>query len=118
MYTLNYHHLKYFWAIARLGSLTKASEELNLTPQTVSSQIRDLEEGLGKKLFERSGRRLVLTDTGHMVNQYAEEIFSTGKELMDVIRGLPSKTRSVFQLGLPMCCQSSLRTACLDPPSA
>jgi LysR family transcriptional activator of nhaA len=62
MYSLNYQHLRYFWAVARHGNLTRASSELHLTPQTVSAQIRDLENGLEVELFSREGRRLVLTD--------------------------------------------------------
>lgn len=90
MYRLNYQHLRYFWAVSRHGNLTRASAELHLTPQTVSSQIHDLEDGLGEKLFSRQGRRLVLTDIGRVVFRYADEIFSLGRELQDVIRGLPA----------------------------
>ena len=90
MYRLNYQHLRYFWAVSRHGNLTRASAELHLTPQTVSSQIHDLEDGLGEKLFARQGRRLVLTDIGHMVFRYADEIFSLGRELQDAVRGLPA----------------------------
>ena len=91
MYRLNYQHLRYFWAVSRHGNLTRASAELQLTPQTVSSQIHDLEDGLGEKLFARQGRRLVLTDIGHVVFRYADEIFSLGRELQDVVRGLPAE---------------------------
>jgi len=90
VYRLNYQHLRYFWAVSRHGNLTRASAELHLTPQTVSSQIHDLEDGLGEKLFARQGRRLVLTDIGHVVFRYADEIFSLGRELQDVVRGLPA----------------------------
>lgn len=87
---LNYHHLRLFWAVAHEGTLTRASEKLHLTPQTVSTQVRDLERALGEKLFERSGRVLVLTDVGHVVLRYADEVFSVGQELLDTLRGLPS----------------------------
>ena len=90
MYRLNYQHLRYFWAVSRHGNLTRASAELHLAPQTVSSQIHDLEDGLGEKLFARQGRRLVLTDIGHVVFRYADEIFGLGRELQDVVRGLPA----------------------------
>lgn len=89
MYSLNYQHLRYFWTVSRHGNLTRASRELHLAPQTVSTQIRDLEDGLGEKLFARQGRRLVLTDIGRVVFRYAEEIFGLGQELHDVVRGLP-----------------------------
>ena len=90
MESINYHHLRYFWAVARAGSLTRASEQLSLTPQTVSTQIRDLERALGEKLFHRTGRRLVLTDGGQLVYRYADEIFSLGQELMETLQGRPS----------------------------
>jgi len=91
VYTLNYQHLKYFWAVSRHGNLTRASAELLLTPQTVSTQIRDLEKGLGMELFSREGRRLVLTDIGRVVYRYADEIFNIGREIQDVVRGLPGR---------------------------
>ena len=91
MYSLNYQHLKYFWAVSRHGNLTRASAELLLTPQTVSTQIRDLEKGLGVELFSREGRRLVLTDIGRVVYRYADEIFNIGREIQDVVRGLPDR---------------------------
>jgi len=86
---LNYHHLLYFWLVAREGSLASASRELRLAPSTVSGQIRSLERALGEKLFARSGRRLVLTEIGRIVYRYADEIFSLGRELRDVIKGRP-----------------------------
>ncbi len=87
METLNYHHLRLFWAVAREGNLTRASAQMYLTPQTVSSQIRDLESALGEKLFARVGRRMVLTDVGRTVLGYADEIFAAGRELEETLRG-------------------------------
>ena len=87
MDSLNYNHLRYFWAIARRGSLTLASKDLHLTPQTISTQIQTLEENLGEQLFNRTGRRLVLTEAGHVAFQFAEEIFSLGRELTDTFAG-------------------------------
>jgi LysR family transcriptional activator of nhaA len=87
---INYHHLLYFWTTARTGSIAKASQELLLSPPTISSQISSLEKQLGEKLFVRSGRRLVLTEAGHVVFRYAEEIFSLGRELTDTLRGRPT----------------------------
>lgn len=89
--SLNYHHLRLFWAVAREGNLTRASGELGLKPQTVSAQIRDLEGELDEKLFMRSGRRLVLTNTGTLVFRFADEIFSVGQELLETLRGQPSE---------------------------
>lgn len=84
---LNYHHLLYFWLVARRGSVAAASAELGLAPPTLSAQIRTLEDNLGAKLFQRSGRRLVLTDVGKLVMPYAEEIFALGRELNDAVKG-------------------------------
>jgi LysR family transcriptional regulator, transcriptional activator of nhaA len=84
---LNYHHLQYFWMVAKHGSITRASAELRLAHPTISGQIRRLEEVLGEKLFARSGRNLVLTDRGRIAFRYADEIFSLGQELQDSIKG-------------------------------
>ena len=84
---LNYHHLLYFWVVAREGSVTRAAAELRLGQPTISAQLRSLEESLGQKLFRRAGRNLVLTDAGREVLRYADEIFSLGRELLDTVRG-------------------------------
>lgn len=86
---LNYHHLHYFWLVAREGSLANASKTLRLAQSTVSGQIQTLERALGEELFARSGRRLVLTEIGRVVYRYADEIFSLGRELQDAIKGRP-----------------------------
>jgi LysR family transcriptional activator of nhaA len=86
---LNYHHLHYFWLVAREGSLASASKTLRLAQSTVSGQIQTLERNLGEDLFARSGRRLVLTEIGRVVYRYADEIFSLGRELQDAIKGRP-----------------------------
>ncbi len=78
---LNYNHLLYFWTVAREGSIIKATQELHLTPQTISGQLKLLEDAIGEPLFSRVGRGLTLTETGHMVYQYADEIFTLGAEL-------------------------------------
>lgn len=97
---LNYHHLLYFWAVAREGSVTRASEQLHLAQPTVSGQLKALEEALGEKLFERSGRRLVLTDVGRVVFRYADEIFSLGRELQDTLKGRPTGRPIRFTVGV------------------
>jgi LysR family transcriptional activator of nhaA len=91
---LNYHHLFYFWTVAREGSITAASEKLLLSPATISAQIRELETALGQKLFERSGRGLSLTEVGQMAYRYAGEIFALGRELVDSLQG-PSLPRAI-----------------------
>lgn len=87
---LNYHHLLYFWLTAKTGSVTQASEELRLSQSTVSAQIRALELALDEKLFRRHGRRLVPTETGRIVFQYADEIFALGREMVDTVKDRPT----------------------------
>jgi LysR family transcriptional activator of nhaA len=87
---LNYHHLLYFWAVARYGSVVRASAELRLAQPTISGQVRRLEDVLGEKLFDRVGRKLVLTDVGRTVFRYADEIFSLGQDLMGNLKGRSS----------------------------
>ena len=87
---LNYHHLLYFWTVVRAGSIHKASQELRVSPPAISTQLKLLEEQLVEKLLTRSGRRLVLTDTGRVVFAYAEDIFALGRELLDVVRSRPT----------------------------
>ena len=84
---LNYHHLLYFWMVAKHGSITRASTELRLAHPTISGQIHRLEEVLGEKLFARSGRNLVLTDSGRIAFRYADEIFALGQEFQDTLKG-------------------------------
>jgi LysR family transcriptional activator of nhaA len=87
---LNYHHLLYFWTVAREGGVSRAAEKLRLRQPTISAQVRLLEEAVGGKLFERQGRRLVLTDVGRVVYRYADEIFGLGQELLDALKGRSS----------------------------
>lgn len=84
---LNYHHLLYFWMVAKKGSIARACVELRLAQPTISGQLRALEENLGEKLFARQGRGLALTEAGQVVYRYAEEIFALGGELTDVLKG-------------------------------
>ena len=97
---LNYSHLKYFWAVAREGSIAKASEVLHLTPQTISGQLKLLEESVGDALFSRIGRGLVLTETGHLVFHYADEIFSLGSELSARLKTGGTGIRANLRVGV------------------
>ncbi len=97
---LNYNHLQYFWAVAREGSVTRAAESLHLTPQTISGQLRLLEESVGQPLFDRVGRRLVLSEMGHVVMEYADEIFAIGAELSQVVRGQKTSGHSLLSVGI------------------
>ncbi len=87
MQWLNYHHLLYFWTVVREGGVSRAAEKLRLAQPTVSAQVKLLEDTLGEPLFDRQGRRLVLTDTGRIVYRYADEIFGIGHELMETLKG-------------------------------
>jgi LysR family transcriptional regulator, transcriptional activator of nhaA len=89
MHWINYHHLLYFWVVAREGSIAKACEVLHLAQPTISSQLHKLERGLGGKLFDRVGRNLQLTDMGRLVFRYAEDIFALGQEMVDAVKGRP-----------------------------
>lgn len=84
---LNFHHLLYFWRVAKTGHLTQVANELHVSQSALSNQIRQLEDRLGEALFERTGRRLVLTDTGLLVLSYAETIFGLGQELLGRLQG-------------------------------
>ena len=82
---LNYHHLYYFWMVAKEGTVSAAAERLHLARPTVTSQIRDLENSVGQKLFRHKGRALVLTEFGQDVFRYADEIFAIGHELRNFV---------------------------------
>ena len=97
---LNYHHLLYFWTVARKGSIAAASQELRLAAPTISNQIRKLEDSLGEKLFQRSGRALVLTDMGRIAMRYADEIFSLGQEFTDTMKDRPTGRPLRFCVGI------------------
>lgn len=84
---LNYHHLRYFHAVAHDGNLTRAAERLNVSQSALSTQIRQLEDRLGHALFERVGRRLELTEVGRITLDHADRIFETGNDLLATIRG-------------------------------
>ncbi|EKE85348.1 LysR family transcriptional regulator [Idiomarina xiamenensis] len=85
MRNLNFHHLYYFWTVAKEGHLTRAAEKLNVSQSALSSQIKQLEGQLKHDLFHRQGRTLLLTDVGHLVLEYAESIFNLGSELLSVM---------------------------------
>ena len=86
---LNYHHLRYFWTVAKEGGLARAAAKLHVSQPSISEQIRELEEAFGEKLFRREGRSNKLTDAGQVVFGYAEEIFALGRELMNAVKQRP-----------------------------
>jgi LysR family transcriptional regulator, transcriptional activator of nhaA len=97
---LNYNHLLYFWTVAREGSITRASQSLHLTPQTISGQLKQLELSVGSPLFDKVGRRLVLSETGNVVRQYADEIFSLGAELTQRMKSQQPGVPRAFHVGV------------------
>lgn len=97
---MNYKHLHYFWTVAKEGSIARASERLHLTPQTISGQLTLLEEYYGVKLFNKVGRRLELSQVGHQVLSYADEIFSLGNELEQMMTDLPSFRPQILKVGI------------------
>ena len=112
---VNYKHLHYFWAVAREGGVARASERLNLTPQTISGQLSLLEEHLGVDLFTRVGRNLELTETGRLVLSYADEIFSLGGELEEMIHQLPEGRPQLFRVGVVDVLPKSIAHRILEP---
>lgn len=112
---MNLKHLLYFWKVASSGSVARASEELHLTPQTISGQIQLLQQDLGTELFARSGRRLELTEAGRFVLGYAKEIFSLKSELEALIRLQPHGRPSEFRCGVSDAMPESLAYRLLEP---
>ena len=97
---LNYTHLLYFWTVAREGSIAKAAKVLHLTPQTISGQLKLLEQSVDESLFVRVGRGLALTETGQVVNQYADEIFQLGAELTQRVKSKQALIPTTFNVGI------------------
>ncbi len=115
---MNYKHLHYFWVAAKAGGVVRAGQQLHTTPQTLSSQIKLLEERLGRRLFERSGRKLALTDDGREVLRYADEIFALGSELEAAMRGAPRGTGRAeleFRVGVAELVVKSMAYRLLEP---
>lgn len=97
---LNYHHLRYFWTVAKEGSLARAAAKLHVSQPSISEQVRDLEDALGEKLFRREGRGNKLTDVGRMVFGYADEIFALGRELLNAVKQRPGTQTLRFYVGV------------------
>lgn len=113
---MNLKHLFYFWKVARHGGVMRASEAIHITPQTLSGQIKLLEDSLGTALFARQGRTLELTDAGRLALEYAEEIFTLDAELEQALRNFPDKNRPVeFRVGVSDALPKSLAYRLLRP---
>ena len=112
---LNYHHLLYFWMVAREGTILRAAEKLHIGQPAISTQLRSLEESLGQKLFQKSGRTLQLTETGKTVYRYADEIFSLGRELIDTLKGHPVGKPVRFVVGVVEAMPKLMARRLLEP---
>lgn len=112
---LNYHHLLYFWTVARTGSISAASKELRLASPTISNQIRKLEDNLGEELLRRSGRKLVLTDMGRIAMRYADEIFSLGQEFTSTMKERPTGRPLRFCVGIADVLPKTIAFRLIEP---
>jgi LysR family transcriptional activator of nhaA len=99
MRDLNFNHLHYFWSVAHEGSLTRAAERLNLSQSAVSVQIQKLERQIGHPLFDRLGKKLILTEAGQIALDYADTVFKAGDELISTLRGGPLASRQILRVG-------------------
>jgi LysR family transcriptional activator of nhaA len=115
---LNYHHLMYFWVVAKEGGLVPAGKVLRLSHPTLSAQIRTLEDHLGEKLFQKEGRKLALTEMGRTVFRYAEEIFSVGRELLEVVKGRAHGQQLRFDVGIADAVPKLIVRRLLEPALA
>lgn len=111
---LNYHHLRYFRAVAHEGNLTRAAEKLFVSQSAVSVQIRKLEQALGHDLFDRVGRDLVLTEAGRIALDHADEIFSVGRQLVDIL-GERGQERVVLRIGSQATLSRNFQLRFLEP---
>jgi LysR family transcriptional activator of nhaA len=115
MAALNFKHLRYFWAVAKSGSIARASVQLHVTPQSISSQLAELEAALGVTLLRRAGRGLEVTDIGQRVVGYAEEIFGLEDELLAVVREQDRRTALPFRIGIADSVPKSLTYRVVEP---
>ncbi|MEI8241840.1 MAG: transcriptional activator NhaR [bacterium] len=112
---MNYHHLQYFWQVAKEGSLTRAAARLRLSPSTLSGQIHAFERVLGQQLFARVGRRLELTAPGRVVYRYADDIFTLGAEMQDALQDHPAGLPLRLQVGIVDAVPKMVASVLLQP---
>ena len=112
---LNFKHLRYFWVVAKQGSVIKASESLHVTPQTISGQINQLEADIGQALFTKAGRGLLLTNVGKLVLSYAEEIFALSGELEERLQHVEEDQPIVLRIGVADAVPKSIASRVLKP---
>lgn len=115
MQRLNYHHLHYFWSVAKVGKLTEAAEMLHVSQSAVSTQIKQLEDILGQPLFVRRGRRLVLSEAGHIAFSYADDIFRRGEELAALLTQGRHPERQLVRIGAVATLSRNFQEAFIAP---
>lgn len=115
MAELNYHHLRYFWAVAQDGNLTRAAERLHVSQSSVSVQIKKLEAQLGQQLFERRGRQLELTEAGSIALDYANTMFDLGDELLGTLSDQVGASRRVLRVGAQATLSRNFQISFLQP---
>jgi len=115
MASLNFKHLRYFWMVAKTGSIARAAEQLHLTPQSISGQLGEFDKTLGVELLRRAGRNLELTDSGRRILSYAEEIFTIGDELLDVLRDQKARKAVPFRIGIADSVSKSVAYRLVEP---
>jgi LysR family transcriptional regulator, transcriptional activator of nhaA len=115
---LNFHHLRYFWVVAREGSVSRAAKRLRVTQPTISGQLRDLQEALGEPLFRRAGRQLVLTDVGKAALEIADEIFALGDQFLDTVKGKAAGRPQRLAVGISDAVPKQVAYRILEPAVA
>ena len=115
---LNYKHLRYFWTVARVGTIAEAGRVLGLAPHSISAQLATFEGALGVTLFRRSGRRLALTEAGERILGQAEEIFALGDQIVETLRDDSLRRSLPFRIGIPDSMPKSIRQAISSTPAA
>lgn len=111
---LNFHHLRYFWVIASEGGMSRAARRLNVSPSSLSVQLKALEDQLGQALFERKGKALVLTEAGRIALDYANTVFRSGHELLEALTGL-APGRQVLRIGAMATLSRNFQIGLLRP---
>ena len=115
MASLNFKHLRYFWMVAKMGSIARAAMQLHLTPQSISGQLSEFSSTLGVELFRRTGRNLELTDAGRRILSYAEDIFTTGDELLAALHDQTAKKILPFHVGIADNVSKSVAYRLVEP---
>ena len=115
MPTLNFKHLRYYWMVAKTGSIARAAEQLHLTPHAISGQLREFEQTLGVALFQKVGRNLQLTDAGRRILSHADTIFTTGDDLLETLREQVTERKRHFRVGISDAVSKSIAYRLLEP---